>query len=174
MSKTIEIDLFKDGSLEQAIEEINKYADEIERKNKVLRDTIANRIAEELERNLASAITSDMAKGGSAPANDTVVSVKTVGNQSVITAEGNQILFIEFGSGVYHNGAVGSSKHPKGAELGMTIGSYGYGNGKKTTWGYYNDGELLFTHGTPTQMPFYKAVSTVINEIPEIAKEVFK
>ena len=38
----------------------------------------------------------------------------------------------EFGSGVYHNGSVGTSPNPYGDDLGLTIGSYGKGHGKQT------------------------------------------
>ena len=55
----------------------------------------------------------------------------------------------------------------------MTIGGVGTGNGKKEVWGYYEDGELKLTRGTPARMPMARAVTTVCNDIKEIAKEVF-
>ena len=55
----------------------------------------------------------------------------------------------------------------------MTIGGFGKGNGKKETWGYYEEGTLKLTHGTPAVMPMARAVTTVCNEISEIAREVF-
>lgn len=80
---------------------------------------------------------------------------------------------MEFGAGVYHNGSAGSSPHPKGSELGFTIGGYGEGMGKRQTWGFYEDSELRLTHGTPAIMPMYNALKTVCDEIAGIAKEVF-
>lgn len=95
-------------------------------------------------------------------------------NVSVVVASGEDAVWVEFGAGVYHNGAAGSSPHPKGNELGFTIGSYGKGNGRKTTWGYLDDdGELHLTHGTPATMPMYRAMETVSEEVYLIAKEVF-
>ena len=81
-------------------------------------------------------------------------------------------MWVEFGAGVYHNGAVGSSPNPYGSELGFTIGSYGT-NGARDIWGFYENGELVLTHGTPAAMPLFHAVQDTIDEIPSIAKEVF-
>jgi hypothetical protein len=51
-------------------------------------------------------------------------------------------------------------------KLGFTIGSYGKGRGKGRAWGYYGDGgELIITHGTPAQMPLYRAFRDVIDEV---------
>ena len=82
-------------------------------------------------------------------------------------------LAVEFGAGVYHNGSPGSSPHPHGAELGMTIGGFGKGNGKKEVWGFYENGELKLSRGTPARMPMALAITTVCNDIQSIAKEVF-
>ena len=81
---------------------------------------------------------------------------------------------MEFGAGVYYNGAVGSSPNPLGTELGFTIGSYGLGNGRKEVWGYTGeDGQIHLTHGAPASMPLYKAVQSVSRDIVRIAREVF-
>jgi hypothetical protein len=81
---------------------------------------------------------------------------------------------MEFGAGVYYNGAVGSSPNPLGTGLGFTIGSYGKGNGRKEVWGYRGeDGEIHLTHGAPASMPLYKAVQSVSRDIARIAREVF-
>lgn len=173
--KKIEIDVFSSESIENAIKQLDSYAKEIERKTELLRIKVAERIATEVEIGFRMATTSDMVKG-SPPPNDTSVYVRNEGNTSVIVANGTQIMWIEFGAGVYHNGSVGSSPHPKGSELGMVIGGYGKGRGKRRVWGYVESegDELKLTRGTPAQMPMLKAVNTVLNEIPDIAKEVFK
>lgn len=101
------------------------------------------------------------------------VSVDNRGSVTVVIASGGDAVWVEFGAGVYHNGSPGSSPHPHGAELGMTIGGFGKGNGKKETWGFYEEGELKLTHGTPAVMPMARAVTTVCNEISQIAREVF-
>ena len=39
--------------------------------------------------------------------------------------------------------------------------------------GYYEDGELIITRGTPASMPMYNAVQEVTKKAIEIAREVF-
>jgi hypothetical protein len=95
-------------------------------------------------------------------------------NMYVVIADGEEAIFVEFGAGVFHNGAVGSSPHPLGSENGYTIGSYGKGRGKQNAWGYIGeDGEVHITRGTRAQMPLYNATKSVISKIPQIAREVF-
>ena len=89
-------------------------------------------------------------------------------------ASGEDAIWAEFGAGVYHNGSAGASPHPKGSEFGFTIGGYGYGQGKKAVWGFYEGDELMLTHGAPASMPMYRSVQWVCDEIYKIAKEVFK
>ena len=57
--------------------------------------------------------------------------------------------------------------------MGYTIGSYGKGLGKRKVWGYYRDGELILTHGTPATMPMYNALKQACDNIWSIAREVF-
>jgi hypothetical protein len=102
------------------------------------------------------------------------MSIEERDNLSVVIADGEDAVWVEFGAGVHHNGSAGSSPHPSGAELGFTIGGYGKGRGKRETWGYYEDGELRLTHGTPATMPMYRAVKTVCDELTNITREVFQ
>lgn len=67
------------------------------------------------------------------------MTVETEDESSVLViAHGQDAIFIEFGTGVYHNGL--GSPHPKGEELGMTIGSYGKHLGLRRTWSFERDG----------------------------------
>lgn len=95
-------------------------------------------------------------------------------SKATLVLEGREVLFIEFGAGVHHNGSVGSSPHPLGAQYGFLIGSYGMGNGSKQVWGYYADsGELVLTRGTKATMPMYSADLEIINNVVAIARGVF-
>ena len=105
---------------------------------------------------------------------EVTVSLDQRDNVTVVVAQGEDAIWVEFGAGVHHNGSAGSSPHPSGAELGFTIGGFGKGNGKKDIWGYYEGGELRLTHGTPAVMPMYNAMKMVCDEIVDIAREVFK
>lgn len=159
--------------IDRAMKELEQYKQDLIRKTELLRERIAERIADQSRSGFAGAIVDDLLKGGQRTA-EVTVSVEVRDNVSVIIAQGEDAIWAEFGAGVYHNGSAGSSPHPNGAELGFTIGGYGKGMGKKETWGFYEDGELRLTHGAPAVMPMYNAVKTVCAEIADIAREVFK
>lgn len=158
--------------INRAIKELEQYKKELIRKTEILRERIAERIADKSRSGFAGAIVDDLLKGGQRTA-EVNVSVEVRDNVSVVIASGEDAIWVEFGAGVYHNGSAGSSPHPKGSELGFTIGGYGKGMGKKNAWGFYEDGELHLTHGTPAVMPMYNSVKIVCDEIADIAKEVF-
>lgn len=161
-----------ESEINRALRELADYKQEILKKTELLREKVAERLAEEAQKGFNGAVVDDLVKGGQRLA--TVdVSVDNRGSVTVVVASGEDAVWVEFGAGVYHNGSPGSSPHPNGAELGMTIGGFGKGNGKKETWGFYEEGELKLTHGTPARMPMALSVTTVCNEIKEIAREVF-
>ena len=171
-NKVISVSLSESG-IEKAIQELLAYKQEIIRKTELLRQKVAARLADEARSGFNGAIVDDLTGKNSQRLADVNVSVDNRDNVSVVVAEGEDAVWVEFGAGVYHNGSVGSSPHPKGAELGFTIGGYGKGNGKKEIWGFYEDGELRLTHGTPARMPMSQAMNTIINDIVSIAREVF-
>ena len=159
--------------IDRAIRELAQYKAEFTRKVELLREKVADRLAEEAQSGFSGAVVDDLIEGGQKFA-DVKVSVNNRGNLSVIVADGEDAVWIEFGAGVYHNGSPGSSPHPNGAELGFTIGSFGSGRGTQQMWKFKNDdGERVGTHGTPATMPMYRAVQTVCDDIQSIAKEVF-
>lgn len=161
-------------SIEKAISEIREYKAEIVRKTDLLRRTVAEKIAEDARGGFASAVVDDLLpdSGGARSAN-VDVTIDEQDKVSIVIANGEDAVWVEFGAGVYANGAVGSSPHPKGAELGMTIGGYGKGMGARNVWGFYENGELKLTHGAPAAMPMYNALTRVCADIVDIAREVF-
>lgn len=171
--KTIHMRL-NDASIDNAIRELEAYKRWLREKAKELRERVAYFIAKD-----ASAVfntsTLEGLIGEGAETGRVEVTVDDRGdNITVVLADGEDAYFMEFGAGVYFNGAPGTSPHPKGAELGYTIGSYGKGNGVKTVWGFNGtDGKLHLTHGTPASMPLYRACMSVAGDIVRIAREVF-
>lgn len=162
-----------ESEIDRAIKELDAYKRDIERKTKSLQARLAERLQEEAQTGFSGAIVDDLLKGGQKKASVDVTKDER-GDITVIIANGEDAVWVEFGAGVYHNGSPGTSPHPKGTGLGMTIGGYGKGNGKKEVWGYYDENKnLQLTHGTPATMPMYRAVMTVCNELQSIAKEVF-
>lgn len=165
-----------ESEISRALKELAEYKQEILRKTELLREKVADRLADEARSGFNGAIVDEqILKGGSASPKyaQVDVSADNRGSVTVVVASGEDAVWVEFGAGVYFNGSPGSSPHPRGAELGMTIGGFGKGNGKKETWGFYEDGELKLSRGTPARMPMSRAVTTVCNDIQEIAREVF-
>lgn len=170
--RKITVELTESG-IDKAIKELDEYKKDIKRKTSLLQDRIAKRIEEEADKGFASAVVDDLVRGGYQKP-DVTVNYTTRGDISVVVAQGEDAVWVEFGAGVYHNGNLGSSPHPRGSELGMTIGGYGQGKGKQKSWGFKDaDGTLHVTRGTPAQMPLEKAVLSVLDELPQMAKEVF-
>lgn len=169
MAKKISISL-SEKSIQNAIKELNQYKNDLKRKNDEFVKHLAELGIPIINQNIASAA------GDSDKSHNTYIKINSFGDysQATLVCEGRDLLFIEFGSGVFYNGSAGTSPHPKGAELGYTIGSYGKGQGKNDFWFYYADsGESVMSHGTESTMPVYKASIEIMQNIRRIAREVF-
>lgn len=160
------------SEIDRVLRELEQYKRELVRKTELLRKRVAERLADEVNSGFAAAVVDDLLRGGTRKAQVEVIPDNR-GNVSVVIAKGKDAVWVEFGAGVYHNGAAGSSPHPKGAGLGLTIGGYGKGMGKRQVWGFYEEGELKLTRGTPAAMPMYNAMQNVCREIASIVKEVW-
>lgn len=158
--------------IDRAIREIESFKQEFLKKVDIYRKRITDEIAVQVSLNFESSVVDDTVKNGTRKP-DVTVNVEERGSISVVVADGKDAVWCEFGAGVYHNGSVGSSPNPYGGKLGLTIGSYDKGFGKQQAWGYYDNGELVITRGTPASMPMYNAVQTVTIKAITIAREVF-
>lgn len=163
-----------ESEINQVISEVTEYKKGFASKCEQLQQRVADKICEHSQHGFNGAVVDDLTaeSGGTRPANVNVVIEEGEGGMTLIIALGEDAVWVEFGSGVYHNGSTGSSPNPYGTSLGFTIGSFG-DNGRKRTWGFYEDNELKITHGTPAAMPIFKAVQSIIQDIHDIAKEVF-
>lgn len=159
--------------INKAIRELEAYKREFRKKVDTYRRRIADEIAASASLNFGSA-TIDHTVTGVTRKPDVKVNVDERGNIAVVVANGEDAVWCEFGAGVYYNGSAGSSPNPYGKDLGFTIGSYGKGYGKANAWGYYEDGQLVITRGTPASMPMYNAAQEVMKKAIEIAREVWK
>lgn len=169
------------ASIQSAIKELRKYENWLTKKAGLLVEELAKVGIPVIDSNMAKANYTYDSKGirsGSDTTHNTYVELSW-GNQDTATAKlivkGEELMFIEFGAGVYYNGSVGNSPHPMGAVNGMVIGSYGKGHGVQKVWGYYDDtGKLVLTHGVEAQMPVYKAENEIMQRYIEVARRVFK
>lgn len=173
MSKKVISFRLNPKDIEVAIKELEIYKQEFLNKVDIYRRRIAEEIATNASLRFGSATMEHTITGGTRKPN-VRVGVDERGQISVVVADGEDAVWCEFGAGVYHNGSVGSSPNPYGKEIGFTIGSYGKGYGKAKAWGYYDNGQLVITRGTPASMPMYNAVQEVTKKAIEIAREVWK
>lgn len=168
-----------DKSIQNAIQELSKYRNWVNSKTSQLIKELAEVGIPVIEDNMAKAnytYDSKNIRSGSNTEHYTHVKIHSFGSYSEATLilEGEEVLFIEYGAGVYYNGSAGSSPHPKGAVNGMVIGSYGKHHGVQKVWGYYDDnGDLVLTHGVKAQMPMYKAQTEIERQMVAVAKRVF-
>ena len=98
---------------------------------------------------------------------DAVVTVEAIPNGYKVKADGESVLFIEFGSGVTYG-----SGHPEAQAFGMGPDGKGHWDDPK---GWYLPKEKGggHTYGNPPAMPMYEARKAIEQELPRIVKEVF-
>lgn len=160
-------------SITEAMREVRRYKYVFQQQVKKLREKIAERIAWSASNGFNTAQGEDVIFGSPDPVH-VEVTVTHEDDISFVFADGDQAVFIEYGAGVYNNGAAGFSPHPWGVEKGFLIGEYGQGKGKRKAWGYINSaGEVVVTHGKPAAMPMYHGMMDAIRVIDELVQEVF-
>ena len=102
---------------------------------------------------------------------DVTVTVEPMGNGWLVKAEGQSVLFLEFGSGITYG-----EGHPEAAEYGMGPGTYPQGKGhwdNPKGWYLPKDKGGGHTYGNPPTMAMYEARTTIEQELTRIVKEVF-
>lgn len=167
--ETISFSLSPD-SIQKAIRQVEEYKESFLSKNELFVQRLAEIGIPVINERMSAA------QGDSDPAHSTYIKVNSSGgiSEAVLTVEGKDLLFIEFGAGRFFNGEPGTSPHPKGEEFGYTIGSYGKGHGADDYWFYRSDtGEIIISFGTEATMPVYSAGVEIRQRIREIAREVF-
>ena len=103
---------------------------------------------------------------------DVEVTVEELPNGYKVKADGESVLFIEFGSGVTYGYG-----HPEAGEFGMGPGTYPDGKGHwddPKGWYLPKSAGGGHTFGNPPAMPMYEARKAIEQELPKIVKEVFR
>ena len=103
---------------------------------------------------------------------DVEVTVEELPNGYKVKADGESVLFIEFGSGVTYGYG-----HPEAGEFGMGPGTYPNGKGHwddPKGWYLPKSAGGGHTFGNPPAMPMYEARKAIEQELPRIVKEVFR
>ena len=110
--------------------------------------------------------------------NDVRVRSRSWKKSGTVTARGSTVLFIEFGTGIYHM----MENYGYAQEYGFGPGTYGP-KGLQRGWGYWGDpgtngiqrkSGIVITRGNPANMCMYKAAKEMERMAPKIAREVFK
>lgn len=139
------------SSIKALQKELEKYRNSLTYKCELFVKRLAEAGIPVIDDNMAKASFIVDKKGiqsGADPQHYTQIKINTFGNyaRADLIVEGKELLFIEFGAGVFYNDSAGTSPHPKGQEFGYVIGSYGKGHGVQKVWGYYADsGELILS-----------------------------
>lgn len=157
------------SAVKHAIINMQGYLNDLYEKNKEFVYRLCNIAVDVIEKNMVT-------PGDSDPSHTTAIYISGGGTsiKGVVRLNGEDVLFIEFGAGITYNGPAGQSPHPKGAELGYTIGDYGYHLGRLSSWRYQDsNGEWRVSYGTKAAMPMYKAGQAIRQNIRKVAADVF-
>lgn len=159
----ITINPYDQKSINKAYEDILKYKQWLAAKETELLNRLAFLGATRVSLGFARASLED-----TKPVN---VTTTVIGNTATIIADGEQVCFIEFGTGVrFGYGYPG--ERPPGI---VGIGEYGKGKGKnpKGWWYTGDDGKGKHTYGNYPYAPLYTTVTELAEQISTIARSVF-
>ena len=161
----ISIDVFDSKSIDKAIKQLEDYQKGLDRKAQELCKRLADMGAMYAEWNFSGVLyASDNIEYKVEP-------VQAEPNKYVIKANGQSVLFMEFGAGVKYGAG-----HPQAAEFGMGPGTYPNGKGHWDDphgWWFGGKGHWTHTYGNAPGMPMYNAAKDLRSEIEKVAQEVF-
>ena len=117
-----------------------------------------------------------------AGSNDVKCHINQKDKTCTIVAEGKSVAFIEFGTGIHHDGYGGELPPGVGVH-----GSYGQGKGAGRRWYYYGDsgnagtyvdtvpgkGQLNYTSGNEPAMAMWGAVEEMASQVEATWREVW-
>ena len=172
--KRLYISINNSKSIDKVIKELEKYRDSLDDKTQIFIKRLSEVGIKALNAKLQSI--SPFYKGEDIDTSSEIHKSDD-GWSATISMTGSQSVFIEFGAGVTFNAPKHQSLHPKGEELGLTIGSYNESSPNATNpngWWYTDKwGESQHTYGTPTFAPMYKSSIEMMAVVRDIASEVF-
>ena len=150
------------------IEELNDYANSLNAKVKILLWRLANVGIKVVDSKY------DVGWGDSSRDHRCEFQLDEDGNiiKGKLIVSGEDILFVEFGAGVFYNKG---AEHPKAKELGYGVGTYpGQTHAfDENGWYYRKNGALYHSFGTRASMPVFQASIEMMDKVEEIAEEVF-
>lgn len=169
--RTIKIHLDSAMSVKAAIWELQTIKEDWQRRTNLCSEMIAAALADEIQKNLdAIPYTDDIkdVKEHTVIPKRTDLTATAVGNRIIISGE--EVAFVEFGSGAYYNGTGSKNPLSDAVSFDTAIGSYGKGNGNKKYWFIAHN---RISCGTPAYMPIYNAIEAIKPQIPTLVRQVF-
>ena len=181
--KRIDVSLSKKGSIQAAIDELEKYKKSLVSKSEIFCQRLADIGVNAAMMTLAFKGQGDSDRDADfnitfEADGETVTCFLSITSQPTMSADGRVYyphLGWEFGTGNYFNGGM-TSPNPKAGELGMGPGTFPeQKHVPDPGWWYYRDenGEAIRSYGTQATMPMHTAVVEMIKSIETIAKEVY-
>ena len=162
MGKNISIQL-NTRSIDAAMKTLQAYKQSLDRKLDELCRRLAQLGAVSISLGYSRAVYSGK--------KDISVSVEPIENGYAILAEGESVLFVEFGAGVTYGYG-----HPQAGELGMGPGTYPDGKGHWNSpngWWLPKEAGGGHTYGNPPSMTMYQTAKELQDAVLRVAKEVF-
>ena len=163
----ITVNVFDIDSIDDAIRQLDDYINSLDRKTEQLCQRLAELGAWYAESNFSGV---EWTYSGDV---SYTIDVQRVGeSQYLVTANGEGVLFLEFGAGV----TLGYG-HPMAEQLGMGPGTYPNGKGHWDDphgWWFKQGDTKVHTYGNAPGMPMYNAAKDMRREILKIAREVFQ
>jgi hypothetical protein len=92
---------------------------------------------------------------------------------AIISLEGEDALFIEFGAGIHYNG----SDPPHAAEFGYGVGTYNPASDNAWNpdgWWYWTGTERKHSYGTEGTYPVFHAAENMRNQLIMKALQIFR
>lgn len=164
MSKKIQLDVFDEKSINNAIAELEAYKQEVESKTEAFLDVASSMMTEEALLNYSAS-----EKDGLSDSSVSVNASTPEKGKRRVTAEGRSVLFLEFGTGITKSDSPSARGDLTSGEV-VGHGEYGLKHGANEKGWHYNG---KHTFGINAQTPMYSAKKTVQQKMDDIAKEVF-
>lgn len=156
------------SSLDKMLSDVKAYQEKVEAAPEKVTARLAEIGANAINQNVSEITDLD----GNAPG---TVSVDVRGAEATISQSGDQVAYLEYGTG--EQGA--ANEHPE-----YKVAGWHYGSGKnirrmkngKLMWRYYDKlkGHWRITNGIPAQKQVLRAALTMRDNIVPVAKEVLK
>lgn len=165
----IVIDPLDPDSVDNAIVALEEYQRKVKRLETELPKALAN-IGKEFATADYSISPMNIQPSGAVSYPKINVTVEQMSDGCLIRADGKDVCFVEFGSGVYFNGA-DSYLGTRPSNL-VGIGQFGKGLGKYNLWAFGKRPDTTWTHGTPASNTLYYTTQAIRRRLVEATKRI--